>query len=330
MLPPPTTIANSTPRSHTRCTSAAIAAMGSASAPYSALPIRASPESFRRMRLKAGRAPSAEGCALTSKLSLRLAALEASEAPDHDVLTRLRRGGSAQVLDALAAVLVLVHVLLLEQDDLLEPLAQLALGDLRADVLGLVGGLLLVDAQLGLPGLLRHVLLGHVERRGGRDVQRNVLGELLEVLVARHEVCLAVDLDEHADLARGVHVALDQALRRRALAALRGLRLALNAQDLDGLVHLAARFLERLLAVHHPGTRTVAQGLHVAGRDSRGHQPTSCSGRDAASRCSAAFTSASSPPRGRGGCSGGWWAPSGAGAGAWASAAAAASRAACS
>ena len=55
-----------------------------------------------------------------------------------------------QLLDRLAVVLVGVDVLLLEQDDLLHPLAQLALDDLRADVLGLVGGLLLEDAQLGL------------------------------------------------------------------------------------------------------------------------------------------------------------------------------------
>src|SRR3954451_3722420 len=299
MLPPPTTIATSTPRSHTRCTSAAIAAMRSASAPYSALPISASPESFRRMRLKAGRAPSAEGCALSSKLSLRLADLEASEAPDHDVLTRLRRGGRAQVLDRLAAVLVLVHVLLLEQDDLLEPLAQLALGDLGSHVLGLVGCLLLVDAQLGLLGLLGHVPLGHVQRRRGGYVQRHVARELLEVLVAGHEVGLAVDLDEHADLARGVYVALDHALRRRALAALGRLGLPLHAQDLDGLVDVPAGLLEGLLAVHHAGARAVAQGLDVTGGDSRGHQPTSCSGRGAAGRSSADFTSASSPPRGR-------------------------------
>src|SRR4051812_38069278 len=236
MLPPPTTIATSTPRSHTRCTSAAIAAMRSASAPYSALPISASPESFRRMRLKAGRAPSAEGCALSSKLSLRLADLEASEAPDHDVLTRLRRGGSAELLDALAAVLVLVHVLLLEQDDLLEPLAQLALGDLRADVLGLVGGLLLVDAQLGLLRLVGYLLLGHVLRRGCGDVQRHVARELLEVVVACHEVGLAVDLHEHADPAGGMHVALDDSFGRGPLAALGGLRHAADAEELDGLV----------------------------------------------------------------------------------------------
>src|SRR5690348_2161189 len=162
MLPPPTTIATSTPRWQTRCTSAAIAAIRSASAPYSALPMRASPESFRRTRLKAGRAPSVEGW--PANCPRLLADLEASEAPDHHVLARLRGRGRAQLLDGLSAVLVLVHVLLLEQDDLLEPLAELALGDLRAHVLRLVGGLLLVDAELGLLVLLGNVLLGDVER----------------------------------------------------------------------------------------------------------------------------------------------------------------------
>src|SRR2546421_2034790 len=123
-----------------------MAAMRSASAPYSALPMSASPESFSRTRLKAGRAPAVEGCALKSVLVLRLADLEAREAPDHDVLAGLRRRGGPQLLDRLAAVLVLVHVLLLQQDNLLEPFAELALGDLGAHVLGLVGGLLLVDA----------------------------------------------------------------------------------------------------------------------------------------------------------------------------------------
>src|SRR3954454_2318515 len=55
--------------------------------------------------------------------------LVAREAADHDVLTRLRRRGRAQVLDRLTAVLVLVHVLLVPKHDLLEPLAQPALGD---------------------------------------------------------------------------------------------------------------------------------------------------------------------------------------------------------
>src|SRR3712207_2152271 len=100
------------------------------------------------MRLKAA-AP------LSAKAALALLAhLKAREAADDDVLARLRGRRRAQVLDRLAAVLVAVDVLLVEQNDLGEPLAQAALGDLRAHVLGLVLSLLLVDAQLGLARLL--------------------------------------------------------------------------------------------------------------------------------------------------------------------------------
>src|SRR3954447_2787014 len=160
MLPPPTTSAISTPRACTLRTCSAIAAIRSRSAPYGTSPFSASPDSFSRMRPKTGSA--ALSWAVTARpLALLLAHLEADEAADDDVLARLRGGGGAQVLDRLPVVLVAVDVLLLEQHALLEPLAQLALGDLRADVLGLVLGLLRVDPQLGLPHLLGHVLLGH-------------------------------------------------------------------------------------------------------------------------------------------------------------------------
>src|SRR5690349_22119650 len=102
--------------------------------------MRDSPDSFSSTRLKAG--PSA-----TTADSL-LPDLEAGEAADDDVLAGLRAELGAQLLDRLGVVLVGVDVLLVEQHDLLHPLAQLALGDLRAHVLGLVGGLLLEHAQL--------------------------------------------------------------------------------------------------------------------------------------------------------------------------------------
>src|SRR3954468_16609480 len=104
----------------------------------------ASPLSFSRMRSKTG--SDADG--------------ELGEAADDDVLSRGPRQLGAQLLDRLAVVLVAVDVRLPEQDDLLEPLVELALGDLGAHVLGLVGRLLLEYAQLGLLGVVGHVLLG--------------------------------------------------------------------------------------------------------------------------------------------------------------------------
>src|SRR5215212_9476918 len=113
--------------------------------------MRASPDSLIRTRLKTGSDNSG-------------ADREAGEAPDDDVLAGRSREGRAQLLDRLAVVLVPVDVRLVEQDDVLHPRLELALGDLRADVLGLVGRLLLEDAQLGVLGLGRDVVLGDVLR----------------------------------------------------------------------------------------------------------------------------------------------------------------------
>src|SRR4051795_3708491 len=112
--------------------------------------MRDSPESLSRIRSNAASAtisgPSgADG--------------EAREALDDDVLAELAGQLRADLLDGLALVLVRVDVDLVHEGDLLEPLAQLALGHLGADVLRALGGLLLEDAQLGLPGLLGDVLV---------------------------------------------------------------------------------------------------------------------------------------------------------------------------
>ena len=59
----------------------------------------------------------------------------------------------------------------------------------------------------------RHSVLVDGDRSGAGDVQRDLLREILEVVGARDEVRLAVDLDQHADLAVVMDVARDQALR---------------------------------------------------------------------------------------------------------------------
>src|SRR5258706_4525938 len=243
MLPAPRTIATSTPRSCTCLTCAATARSRSGSVPNSSEPMRDSPESFRSIRRKTG-------CG-TRPGSL-LADGEARESSYDDVLTGLARQVGAELLDRAAVVLLAVDVLLVEQHDLLEPLAQLALGDLAPHVLGLVGGLLLEHAQLGVLGLLGHVVLGDPLRgRRGRDVQRDVLGEGDEVLVARDEVGVAVDLDEHADLAVGMDVGLDGPLAGLAARELAELVAHLDPEDLDGLVHVAAGLFQCPFAVHH-------------------------------------------------------------------------------
>src|SRR3977135_1906506 len=108
MLPAPTTIATSTPWSRTSVTWRATALTRSGSVPYSSSPIRASPESFSRIRLKAG------AIAVQSLYPPRRALLpdsSADEAAYHDVLAGRRRELVAQLLDGLALVLGVVHLL---------------------------------------------------------------------------------------------------------------------------------------------------------------------------------------------------------------------------
>src|SRR3954451_14214697 len=195
---------------------------------------------------------------------------EADEALDDDVLAGLGREGGAQLLDRLAVVLVAVDVLLVEQDDLLVPGLQLALDDFGPDVLRLVGGLLLEDAGLAVLVLLGDLVLGDVRRlRRGGDVQGEVLGELDEVVVLGDEVGVALDLDEHADLAGRVDVGLDGALGGLATGELADLVAHLDAEDLLGLGGVAVGLGQGVLAVHHAGAGLLAKGLDV-GRADRG------------------------------------------------------------
>src|SRR5579871_4707118 len=224
MLPPPGTIASSTPASTTPRTACAIASTRSGSVPYSSRPISDSPESFSRTRLKTARLVT-DG--------------EPREAADHDVLTGRRGDLMLELADRLALVLVGVDVRLLEQHDLAVPLGELALGDLRADVLRLVGRLLLEDPQLGVADVVGHLLAADPARRGGGDVGGDVARERHEVVVARDEIGLAVDLDEHADLAVVVDVGRHRTLGGDALAAVLDALSLLDAQELDRLVDVA-------------------------------------------------------------------------------------------
>src|SRR5215217_5977846 len=259
-FPPPTTIATSTPRLATAWRALAIAAMRPGSAPYSRSPMSASPDSFRRTRRNAG-------CPFCDSVLL-LPDLEADEAPDDDVLARCGGDLGPELLDRPGLVLLLVHVLLVEQHDLLEPLAHAALGDPLLHILGLaVGGRLLPeDPHLALAVLVRDVLLGHVQRGGRGYVQGHLAGERLELVATSHEIGLGVDFHEHADLSAGVHVARDDALRGRLAPPLRGLGVTLDPEDLLGLVEVPLGLFEGVPNVHDPGARAFSKRLDVLGR----------------------------------------------------------------
>src|ERR1700694_5169772 len=111
MLPAPTTIATCTPWSRTAVTCRATATTRSGSVPYGRSPISASPDSFSRIRLKAG--------AIAARAYPPRALLvygEADEAANDHILARRRGQLVPELLDGLALELRMVH-LLLEQDD---------------------------------------------------------------------------------------------------------------------------------------------------------------------------------------------------------------------
>src|SRR3954462_15871594 len=108
MLPAPSTIATSTPRSWMTLISWATALSRSGSVPKSREPMRDSPDSFSRIRRKAG---------ASSATDWLLADREAREAPDLDVLAGLGADVVEQLADGLAVVLVAVDVRLVEQHD---------------------------------------------------------------------------------------------------------------------------------------------------------------------------------------------------------------------
>src|SRR5882757_2092088 len=147
------------------------------------------------------------GCVVCSLLGggdgpVGVAYLEAGEAAHGDVL--------AELADLLRDELRDGHGLLLdegliEQADLFVELAHLAFDDLldhRRRLAG-CGGLGAIDILLALHVLGSDVLLADVAGVGGCDVHRDVLEQLLEVLGAGDEVALAIELDQHADLAAG-------------------------------------------------------------------------------------------------------------------------------
>src|SRR3954469_389647 len=291
MLPAPTTTASSTPRSRTAASSSATALTFAVSVPYSREPMRDSPESLIRTRLKA----------LTSVTHGK-----PYETPDDDVLAGLRGQVCTQLLDRL----LVLDVRLLEQDDLLVPLAQLALQRLLARLLGHVVELLGVDALLGLLGVLGDLVdRDPLRRRRCRDVQRHVLGERDEVLVGGDEVGVAVDLDERAELAVGVDVGLDRALGRLTAGELADLVAHLDPDDLDGLVHVAAGLGQRGLAVHHPRAGLVAESLDVGCGDGGAHDAGVSSGAGVSA------VSATSGSSGGDAGSGVWSSAAGAGSG---------------
>src|SRR5206468_8096191 len=117
----------------------------------------------------------------------------------------------------------------------------------------------------------------------GLDGVDDALGEGQELLVVRDGLRLAADGGHGRDrLAEPVD---DLALRRLAAGALPRRRKALLAQELLCRVQVAARLLERALAVYHPRAGVVAELLDEARRYLDAHVASTSSGASTLASC---------------------------------------------
>src|SRR5262245_60767356 len=215
MLPPPTTIAISTPRSpRAFVTSSAMRCTTTASMPnpifWSA---NASPESFSTTRWYR--------LAVIGNSSRAELVVERREPPEALFLSDLDprestdvRVGPEGLHHGVDRLLVVLDERLLDECDRLEEAVELAVDDLRPGLLGLALflGLCLVDIALACDFLGRHFVARDVTGRRARDVQRDVVCDCSQLVVVGVD---ATELDDHADraaLVLDVLVAVEQAV----------------------------------------------------------------------------------------------------------------------
>ena len=100
----------------------------------------------------------------------------------------------------------------------------------------------------------------------GRTLRERRFGdagsELLEVLLASHEIGLAIHFDHRRAPAVAGTLDYDHAFGGDARRLLVGLREAGLAHELSRGIEVAVGFYERLLALHHPRARAFAKHLH--------------------------------------------------------------------
>src|SRR5579872_895934 len=181
-------------------------------------------------------------CRLGDRDSLaRVAHLEAREAAHSDVLAEFADLRRDELPDRDSLVL---DERLLEQADFLIELLHLAIDHLLGNVSRLATGNRLRDRNFLLAGEVRgsNVFLADVLGIAGRNVHRDIVQQLLEVVGARHEVALAVHFDEHTNLAAGVDVAPHRPFARHASCFLCRHRNAFLPQNHDRLLHVALGF----------------------------------------------------------------------------------------
>src|SRR5213075_607490 len=139
--------------------------------------------------------------------------------------------------------LALVEVVELALDGLLDHLRRLLL----------VTRLRRENGPLPVQYVLRNVLAPKIARLRGRDVDRDLMRQMTELVIPGHEVTLAVQLDEHAQLVVVMDVGRDDAFLRGAGGLRSGLGDALLAKPVLGLLDVPGSRFEGTLGVHHPG-----------------------------------------------------------------------------
>src|SRR6478736_6613578 len=158
---------------------------------------------------------------------------------------------------------VLVHLVQVDGDLLAGDAGHAAHDDLLAEH----GGRLVDDLLQRLAVDVRGEQRVGVTGAGGDRRGEHLLRQRDERGVLGDEVRLRVHLDDHADLvlavAGGDDLGRDQAVGGRAALALGDALQALDADDLERLVGVALRLLERLLDVHHARAGLLAERLDV-------------------------------------------------------------------
>src|SRR5262249_20918448 len=115
---------------------------------------------------------------------------------------------------------------------------------------------------------------GYIERVGSRDLESDLLDQLLEVIRASYEVRLAIDLHKRPNPTVVMDVRMDYALCRLPFSALgSGLEAPLPENRLC-LLEISICRRQRVLAVQHSGASQIAQSLNILA--GKGHVQVSC------------------------------------------------------
>src|SRR5690349_12416948 len=213
----------------------------SASMPKPCWPMRASPLSFRRMRLYLSslltQSFSHVGGKVGGTLFQSFAGLETRKAADADVLANLSDRVVDELLDR--QVRIFDKCLIVQTAHLIIRL-EFAFSDFIDNVFRLSRSscLILINFFLLVQFFGRNILAAHIKRILRRDMHRDVLHERLKVRAACCKIGFAIHFDQNAMLSAGVNIVSDHAFSGNTGGFLLGGSQALLSQDDDGAFHV--------------------------------------------------------------------------------------------